>query len=514
MTTCTELQSLIDSCQSDIERKMAERERALQERELSINKQRLRRILDGKRDSLRETMESVDGIRRFRDLVDKDLLGPHVPDPTRDNQEFWKRKPENKSSSGRRAMLDCGSAVLTGELEWSMRGFSWLEDMLLQDDRVAAESFTIHVGFHQFCLLYDPRKGEMGDHGQRASLAIMHTNHDDDGIAFRYKILIKSKNRGYVQWGPDGKERTDEQVDGFLFGPDVCNTHQVPDGIFGLTHRQLEKSEWVIDDVMTIKLQVQVRAKLPPEESTQSISDEVEVPPPSLHNNLLALLENGTNSDVTFTVQGETVQAHSLILSARSEVLQRQFSCGLQESASKRVVIEDCHPLAFKAFLRYLYSDSFATLVDALEDKATPVRLSSSSSSSSSSENPMHVDGTVKAAMMPAIQELLVLAHKYELSRLQIWCERELSGNIAIETVCSVLCQAHLYSAKKLEKNCLDFIKQNVHEVLPTEAFAELHHKWPQVSVKITAYLANVPEEKTAVAFQVQEKSRKRKLDD
>merc|ERR1719316_1089976 len=83
------------------------------------------------------------------------------------------------------------------------------------------------------------------------------------------------------------------------------------------------------------------------------------VPPSRLCDNLLLLLDSALGSDVTFKVQGEIIKAHSPILSAQSEVLQRQFSCGMQESISKEVTVEDCKPNIFRAFLRYLYSDSF-----------------------------------------------------------------------------------------------------------------------------------------------------------
>jgi len=71
-----------------------------------------------------------------------------------------------------------------------------------------------------------------------------------------------------------------------------------------------------------------------------------------------------------------------------------------------------------------------------------------------------------------------------------------------------------LYTATNLEKRCLELIKQNMKEVFATEAFTSLHQKWPQVALKITAHIANVPEEKTVEAIEVQLKTGKRKRDD
>ena len=51
-------------------------------------------------------------------------------------------------------------------------------------------------------------------------------------------------------------------------------------------------------------------------------------------------------------------------------MLQRQLVRGLQETAQQQVVIEDCDPMIFKAFLRHLYTDSFALLEGLIAEKA------------------------------------------------------------------------------------------------------------------------------------------------
>jgi len=100
--------------------------------------------------------------------------------------------------------------------------------------------------------------------------------------------------------------------------------------------------------------------------------------------------------------------------------------------------------------------------------------------------------GCVRNTCVDTVQQLLALAHKYQLSRLQLWCERELAGNISSDNVCSVLCQAHLYTASQLEKKCLEFVKQNAQEVIGSEAFQSLLQKWPAVGLLVTAHLAHV----------------------
>merc|ERR1719253_631066 len=145
-----------------------------------------------------------------------------------------------------------------------------------------------------------------------------------------------------------------------LFGPDVCSKSEVPAGVFGMSHNELIKSEWVIDDMLIVKLKVEVRPT--DVEVFAERQPTITVPPSKLADEFLLLLDSGIGSDVKFVVQGEEIRAHSHILSARSRVLQRQFDNGMEETHSKEVVIADCQPDVFKAFLRHLYSDGFDCL--------------------------------------------------------------------------------------------------------------------------------------------------------
>ena len=89
---------------------------------------------------------------------------------------------------------------------------------------------------------------------------------------------------------------------------------------------------------------------------------------------------------------------------------------------------------------------------------------------------------------------LLAVSHKYEVKRLQLWCEAKISEEINELQVCSILCQAHLLQAKQLEKACLSFIKEHAGQVLTMPAYAELVKEWPQVALKVSLCAAGVSE--------------------
>ena len=99
---------------------------------------------------------------------------------------------------------------------------------------------------------------------------------------------------------------------------------------------------------------------------------------------------------------------------------------------------------------------------------------------------------------------MLAVSHKYEVGRLRVWCEQQLSERVTVASVCSVLCQAHLYQAKELEVVCLAFIKNNIESVVVTPAFGSLGKDWPAVMLKLNVFTAGVSAEKAAPAFEAQ----------
>ena len=108
-----------------------------------------------------------------------------------------------------------------------------------------------------------------------------------------------------------------------------------------------------------------------------------------------ALWEKGTCSDVEFVVQGYSIQAHSPVLCARSEVFQKQLTVGMQESMSKVVVIEDCDPATFRAFLQFLYTDTFPILTELMAQRLSPC------------------EKTEGFSRIARLQALLAVSHKY-----------------------------------------------------------------------------------------------------
>ena len=75
---------------------------------------------------------------------------------------------------------------------------------------------------------------------------------------------------------------------------------------------------------------------------------------------MAALLDDDSLSDVTFVVGDTRIHAHRVILITRSEYFRAMLTSGFSEGqkrSSKEITIGDTTPEAFKALLRYLYTD-------------------------------------------------------------------------------------------------------------------------------------------------------------
>jgi len=442
-------------------------------------RQRLRRELDVQRTILanRQRLNALESL--YRHEVDRDEDGPHCLTAGPRSQAVASKEHPQDASGGERT--NCAHKVAKGEYVWQIDSFSWSRLRLRQSGLFCVVSKLFKVGGYEFQFVYQPDGGIVNcTLSQRGSLAIIFWG--SDPIVLRYRIFIKARSGEFVQWG-ELREELHDVDDGppTAYGPDVHEAENAPAslGIFGLTHQQLLQSAWVDKDTLTAKFVLEVHPVGTFE--TQPLLTHVEVPGSTLHQDTQALWEKGTGSDVQFMVQGVTLQAHSHILSARSHVFEKQLACGMQESASRVVVIEDSDPDTFKCLLQFLYTDSFKGIED----------LMAKTAGKSDAGNPR----------LSQAQALLAVSHKYEVTRLQRWCEMRLCEHLCTSEVCNILSQAHLLEAAQLEKACLVYIKDHIQEVLKSPAYVELMKVWPQIGLKVSLFAAGVPEAEAAEAI-------------
>lgn len=518
METAEELEGQIADARQRLNQDRSRTTELMEEVERAGERQRLREVLEELHCEIwlaRRTNAYHEG---FIEAVDQDSTHREDHDPNFDPEgwvpsvsartEKQRNPPETCEESSLGNALDYSEYVDKGEYEWRLQGLSWLVSALKQQDNTSSmsQSTTFSVGGEWFCLVYNPA-GDAVDNLKRqtGSLAIQHRSWN--GINFRYRLSIKDASGEFTQWGATGEEcHPYWDAWGKAFGPDVqdhreeaTTIDEVIDkevGIFDLSHDELLESQWVQNDTLTVKVQIELRKDI--RAASLSLKPTVDVPAPTIDTDLLLLLNRGLHSDVTFLVEGEVVKAHAALLSIRSEVFEKQLSCGMRESLTREIVIEDCDLPTFKALLKFLYTDDLTCAEDVMQTmKADAARGTR--------------DKCFQDMCIEFTQNLLAVSHKYQVSRLQRWCEQQLCKFLSVNEACSILCQAHLHEAKHLEQVCLAFIKTHVGAVVATPAFGRLTRTWPEVMLKINMHLAGISENAAAQAIEAQQESRQQR---
>ncbi|PUZ42285.1 hypothetical protein GQ55_9G571700 [Panicum hallii var. hallii] len=146
------------------------------------------------------------------------------------------------------------------------------------------------------------------------------------------------------------------------------------------------------------------------------------VPPSDLDRHLGDLLQSGRGTDVVFEVGGEAFAAHRCVLAARSPVI----SADLLGAASDGAAAAGVEPRAFKALLRYAYTDSLPEMDKEEEDAI--------------------------------LRKLLVAADRYGLPRLKTICADKLCRLLDVATVEIVLALAEQHHCDRLKEACLQFL--------------------------------------------------------
>ena len=219
-----------------------------------------------KRQELRRALEKETALleQREKAIQDKVAYRLHID---ADRAGSWSPFVATGNSLGRnRGSTSCGLDVSRGEYVWELRQFSWLHSVLLLQDAGSVCSEEFQAGGYKFYLVYQPfgHLGLVNDvPAQRGTLAISKEGRAK--ILLRYRVYVKARDGKFVQWGKmrDAVHDMKDDYDSVAYGPDVCLCQQgCPPGefgIFGLTHPELVESEWVQNDTLTVKFEIEVR---------------------------------------------------------------------------------------------------------------------------------------------------------------------------------------------------------------------------------------------------------------
>jgi speckle-type POZ protein len=203
------------------------------------------------------------------------------------------------------------------------------------------------------------------------------------------------------------------------------------------SHAELaaELAKYVPGGVMTVTVTLRLGGSL----SAAALANPVSLPAPGLSAELGALLASSKGADVILVCSGERLEAHSILLCARSPVFAAQLEDGpMRADAAAVPVPPEITPQTLRRLLHFLYTDE-------LEPE--------------SAEEATH---------------LLNASDHYHVARLFAICERTLCSALAIDTVATTLTLADQHGATALKHAALRFVAANAVAVMATPGWAHL----------------------------------------
>jgi len=177
-------------------------------------------------------------------------------------------------------------------------------------------------------------------------------------------------------------------------------------------------------------------------------------------DSLRLLLESKRLADVTLIVGGERIEAHSLVLMARSSVFDAMFSSSMRESREREVVIKDLKASAMRELLSFFYAGSVRK--ETLDQDESTITL-------------------------------LQAAHRYEATPLIEVCTQALRSRLTAENVSERLEIADLMECSVLREQCLEFMQRHMADVKATESYSRLVERHPSLLKDIVDAISGPP---------------------
>lgn len=169
----------------------------------------------------------------------------------------------------------------------------------------------------------------------------------------------------------------------------------------------------------------------------------------TLSSDLLKFYENKADTDFVLKVDKGQFPVHRAVLAARSEVFAAMFRHGTSESDSGETNIQDVSADTMTNVLHYIYS------------------------------------GKIRGLTSDSAVSIFIAADKYALLKLRQDCLNFLSQNLTVENVCGAARLAYTHAEDTLENHVVDFIRDNMQNILATEEWMTLVTEKPRLANKL-----------------------------
>ncbi|CAM0876832.1 unnamed protein product [Alopecurus aequalis] len=314
-------------------------------------------------------------------------------------------------------------------------GYSRVKGLVETGKCVVSTPFS--VGGHSWAVSYYP-SSDSKDYVNFISLFLRLKSADAEYVKAKFTFSVLDKNRELVP----------------SFSRTLLHTFSSKDSNWGyhdfFKKADLEKSEHLTDDCLTIRCDVTIMKEVHSEGSM--------VPSSDLHRHLGDLLKNKDAADINFQVGGQRFSAHRCVLAARSSVFKAELLGVMKESSGTPIEIHDMKADVFKSLLHFIYTD---TIPPAPESKK----------------------GADARGNLVMTGHLLVAANRYDIGRLKLICEEKLCNHIDSDIVATTLALAEQHGFHGLKQACLKFLDcpSNLEAMIANDGFEHLKSSCPSV---------------------------------
>ncbi|KAH7423741.1 hypothetical protein KP509_12G071100 [Ceratopteris richardii] len=319
--------------------------------------------------------------------------------------------------------------TINGSHHFTIQGYSLAKGMGV-GKYIASDTFT--VGGYRWAVYFYPDGKNQEDQSMYVSVFIALASEGTDVRALFELTLLDQSGKG--------KHKVHSHFDRALeSGPYTLKYRGSMWGYKRFFKRTgLENSDFLKNDSLVISCTVGVVVS-----STQGPRlYTIPVPESNIGEQFGALLDEGTNTDITFLVGSESFKAHKLVLAVRSPFFRAQLYGPLADSIGDTLEIQDIEPPVFKVLLHFIYHDNLPeTMLESTEMVC---------------DCPSYKVDTMMA------QHLLAAADHYCLDRLKVICESRLCKEINVENVATTLSLADQHHASQLKSVCLKFAAANL----------------------------------------------------
>jgi len=206
------------------------------------------------------------------------------------------------------------------------------------------------------------------------------------------------------------------------------------------------------ENTLTIHLSFTTICDITKEEPNATHSLATETVQRNLASEYSNLLNNGKYSDVILVSGGQKFRVHRSILASRSSVFDTMF----KDSTEKEIPVDNISPIVLWEFLRYLYTGDIVNLDIRVED-------------------------------------LFVVADKYDVPLLTDICETYLINNLTVENVSRCLVLGHNHERPDLKSKSMMYIAENGDQVIGHAEWKKVEEKYPQLVVESFRLVFRLP---------------------